>query len=250
MRKYGLIGYPLGHSFSKKYFTEKFIVENISGCTYDLYPLTDIEQLPELIRGDQSLAGLNVTIPYKEQVLRYLGYCDREAKDVGAVNVIKIKRSAGVITLSGFNSDVAGIRVTLMPFISPMLKDTLVLGTGGSSRAVCYVLREIGVNVKIVSRRPLPGCITYADIDKELMDKTRLIVNTTPLGMHPEVEGKPDINYDLLNSDHILFDLVYNPEQTAFLKSGEERGCQTINGLKMLYAQAERSWEIWNDPDM
>lgn len=249
MRKFGLIGYPLGHSLSKKYFSEKFLKENISDCSYDIWPIEEITLLPALLRSDISITGLNVTIPYKETVLGYLDTIDHEARAVGAVNVLKIRREGGNIRLSGFNSDIAGIRETLNPFL-PLITNAMVLGTGGSSKAVCHALRGFGISFTTVSRRPGAGIITYADIDERLLRKTQLIINTTPLGMVPDIGGRPEIDYSKLNSDHILFDLVYNPDRTAFLKAGEARGCTTINGLKMLYSQAERSWEIWNDDNL
>jgi shikimate dehydrogenase len=250
MRKYGLIGYPLGHSFSKKYFTEKFQTEGISDCCYDNYPLQDLNQFPKLISENPDLFGLNVTIPFKTDIIEFLDFVDSEASEIGAVNVIKILRHNGKVKLSGFNSDVTGIRDTLMPYISPEVRNAVVLGTGGSSRSVCYVLAKFGLEVTIVSRKPSPGIITYSDIDARLLNNTELIVNTTPLGMYPHSESKPDINYTLLSERHILFDLVYNPEQTAFLMMGKMQGCVTISGLKMLHSQAERSWQIWNDNNL
>ncbi|MCX6260045.1 MAG: shikimate dehydrogenase [Bacteroidia bacterium] len=249
MRKFGLIGYPLGHSFSKKYFTEKFSREHIKGCSYENYPLTNISQITDLIR-DNELEGLNVTIPYKSSVIKFLDKIDPEAEAIGAVNVIKIKRTTGKTELRGFNSDMTGIMVTLIPVLSPEIKNALVLGTGGSSKAVCHVLKKINVHYTLVSREKKSFCLTYSDINSEILGKTRLIINTTPLGMYPETESKPDLNYDLLGSRHILFDLVYNPEITAFLKMGKERGCTVLSGIKMLHSQAERSWEIWNNDAM
>jgi shikimate dehydrogenase len=246
MRKFGLIGYPLGHSFSKKYFTEKFSKDHIRDCTYENYPLTTIGQLPDLILYE-NINGLNVTIPYKSAVIRYLDKIDPEADSIGAVNVIKVKRIKDKAELYGFNSDIAGIIDTLTPVISSKTKNAIVLGTGGGSKAVCYVLRKINVHYTLISRENKPGCLTYRDIKSEIIRDTQLIINTTPLGMYPETDGKPDLKYDLLGSKHILFDLVYNPEITSFLKMGEERGCTILSGLKMLHSQAERSWEIWND---
>jgi shikimate dehydrogenase len=246
MRKFGLIGYPLGHSFSKKYFSEKFTREKIEECSYDNYPLTTIGQLPDLIIYED-IAGLNVTIPYKSAVLKFLDKIDIEAEAIGAVNVIKVKREKDQIVLHGFNSDITGIRDTLKPVLHHDLKNALVLGTGGSSRAVCYVLNEININYKLVSRAIKPGCLTYKEIGSEIIRNTQLIINTTPLGMYPDTDRKPELNYDLLTEKHILFDLVYNPEITSFLHTGKERGCKIVTGLKMLHSQAERSWEIWND---
>jgi len=246
MRKFGLIGYPLGHSFSKKYFSEKFLQEKIKDCSYDNYPLTSIDQLPDLIRNE-GMEGLNVTIPYKSAVIEYLDEIHPEADAIGAVNVIKIRRTQGGIELHGFNSDITGIRDTLIPVMKPAINKALVLGTGGSSKAVCYVLKKINVHYTLISRDKKSGCLTYHDINSGIITNTQLIINTTPLGMYPDTESKPDLDYNLLNDKHILFDLVYNPEITSFLRMGMERGCKILPGIKMLYSQAERSWEIWNN---
>lgn len=250
MRKYGLIGYPLGHSFSRKYFSEKFINDHLKDCSYENYPLKDINQLPDLISGEPDLKGLNVTIPYKSEVLKFLDNIDIEAADIGAVNVIKIRRSERKIALAGFNSDITGIKDSLTPYINDKLKHAIVLGTGGSSRSVCYVLKNLGIKITQISRRKGEGVITYSDITPDLIAETDLIINTTPLGMYPATENKPDLNYMLLDKNHILFDLVYNPELTSFLKAGLQQGCRVITGLKMLHSQAERAWEIWNDKNL
>jgi shikimate dehydrogenase len=250
MRKFGLIGNPLGHSFSRKYFTEKFRRENISDCSYDNYPLASITELPGLLSSDPLLEGLNVTVPFKTEVLKYLDKIDPEANQVGAVNVLKIRRKGTGAMISGFNSDIFGIHENLKPVLSQKIQNAIVLGTGGSSRAVCHVLNKINVRYTLISRSLKPGCLTYTGLSSELLGKTQLIVNTTPLGMFPDIDGKPDIRYDLLNEKHVLFDLVYNPEMTAFLKEGKVRGCTVITGLKMLYAQAERSWEVWNNRNL
>jgi shikimate dehydrogenase len=250
MRKFGLIGYPLGHSFSKKYFAEKFINEQIKDCCYENFPLTNLSQLHDLIVKNPDLYGLNVTIPYKSDVIRLLDHISPEADEIGAVNVIKIARLKGDIKLSGFNSDVTGIRDSLLPYINQSANNALVLGTGGSSRAVCWVLKKLGFNFTMVSREAKPGIIAYSDLDSQMIKNTDVIVNTTPLGMFPDIESRPDIDYKLLNSRHILFDLVYNPELTSFLRMGEKQGCKTINGIKMLHSQAEKSWEIWNNDNL
>ncbi len=247
MRKFGLIGYPLGHSFSKKFFTEKFLNEHISDCSYENFPLLNLNGFNELLTAEDELCGLNITIPYKSEILRFLDVVEPEAAEIGAVNVVKIKRQNSLIKLYGFNSDVTGIRDTLLPFIKDDVKNALVLGTGGSSRAVCHVLMKFGLKLHQVSRNRKPGVLLYSDINSEIISHTQLIVNTTPLGMFPNTESMPDINYKLLNRKHILFDLVYNPEFTKFLKMGAEQGCSTISGIKMLHSQAEKSWEIWND---
>jgi len=246
MRKYGLIGYPLGHSFSKKYFTEKFLKENIQDCSYENYPLENLAGFISLIASEPDLCGLNVTIPYKSEIIRFLDFTEAEAEKIGAVNVIKIRRSRNKISLSGFNSDVTGIKDTLLPFIKDNVRNALILGTGGSSRAVFYVLQKLGLNVNFVSRESKPGILTYSDLNPTVLRKTQLIVNTTPLGMFPNTDTMPDINYKDLNRTHILFDLVYNPEVTSFLRKGEEQGCLVISGIKMLHSQAEKAWEIWN----
>ena len=247
MRKFGLIGYPLGHSFSKKYFTEKFVVQHINDCSYENYPIKSLSEFAKLISSDTELYGLNVTIPYKSEIITFLDSIDPEAEEIGAVNVIKIKRKSGHTKLQGYNSDVTGIRDTLFPYINEKVRNALVLGTGGSSRAVCHVLKNFGLKIDLVSRKRKPGTLIYSDIDAALIDRTQLIVNTTPLGMFPDIESKPDIDYKCLSSKHILFDLVYNPELTSFLRLGAENGCRTLSGIKMLHSQAERSWEIWND---
>jgi shikimate dehydrogenase len=247
MRKYGLIGYPLGHSFSKTYFTEKFLTEKIIGCSYDNYPIPELEMLPKLLSEVPDLNGLNVTIPYKSEIFRFIDILDPEAREIGAVNVLKIKRTDERIQIFGYNSDVTGIYDSLLPYLNSNVKNAIVLGTGGSARAVCHVLRKFGLQIIQVSRNRKPGIIGYSDVSAQILSNTSLIVNTTPLGMFPEIDRSPEINYSLLNQNHILFDLVYNPEFTQFLRSGIARGCSVITGLKMLHSQAERSWKIWND---
>ena len=250
MRKFGLIGYPLGHSFSKKYFTEKFNTEHISDCSYENYPLKSLDEFRELVASDDELCGLNITIPYKSEIIRFLDVIEPEADQIGAVNVMKIRRPDGKIKLFGYNSDITGIRDTLVPFMSENVRNALVLGTGGSSRAVCHVLKEFGLKVDLVSRDRKPGVLVYSDIDSGIIDRTQLIINTTPLGMFPNTESKPDLNYRRLNSKHILFDLIYNPEFTSFLRRGAEQGCSIISGIKMLHSQAEKAWEIWNNDNL
>ena len=247
MRKFGLIGYPLGHSFSKKYFSEKFKREKIHDCSYELYPIPTLDHFMDLVTGTPELCGLNVTIPYKPEIIRYIDHIEPEAGEIGAVNVLKIKREDKKITIHGFNSDITGIRNTLSQWLVGNIKKALVLGTGGSSLAVKYVLKKSGIEVLQVSRTAKQGVITYHDVDAEILEDNKLIINTTPLGMYPDTESKADIPYNNLSSGHILFDLVYNPEETSFLKMGKERGCVILGGLPMLYSQAERSWEIWND---
>ncbi|HEX7494621.1 MAG TPA: shikimate dehydrogenase [Bacteroidales bacterium] len=247
MRKFGLVGYPLGHSFSKKYFTEKFIRENISDCRYENYPLTDIDLLSELISNNSDIYGLNVTIPYKSAVIKYLDFIDDQARSVGAVNVLKLNRSGNKVVLKGFNSDIDGFRNSILPYLGDKVSNALVLGTGGGAKAVCYVLGKLGIKITSVDILKLEGVLKYSEVTEDILISNQLIVNTTPLGMFPDIHGKPDLNYSCLNYSHILFDLVYNPELTSFLKAGEEQGCTIISGINMLYGQAERAWEIWND---
>ncbi|MBP7731268.1 MAG: shikimate dehydrogenase [Bacteroidales bacterium] len=250
MRQFGLIGYPLVHSFSENYFLEKFRNEYINDATYKNYPIKSIDQLLDLINEIPNLLGLNVTIPYKKEVIRYLDLIDKEALEVGAVNVIKIVRRNDKILLKGFNSDIYGFKESLKPLIDSHVRQAIVLGTGGGSSAVAYVLSSMRIPVIFVSRSNKENCITYNDITEELVSLSHLIVNATPLGMFPETDQKPEIPYHALTSDHILYDLIYNPSETLFLKEGEKRGCRTINGLEMLKLQAEKSWQIWNDPSV
>jgi shikimate dehydrogenase len=247
MRKYGLIGYPLGHSFSKQYFADKFKRESITDSAYENYPLKKIGLLTDLIAGDSDISGLNVTIPFKSEVIKCIDWLDEEAAAVGAVNVIKISRKDHIIELKGFNTDIYGFRESIVPLVGRTIKNALLLGTGGSSKAVAYVLSSIGIKVTIVSRNSGPGCITYKELSDEILDKNQLIINSTPLGMFPDLTGMPALNYHHLTDNHILYDLVYNPEMTSFLKAGKERGCKIYGGLRMLHLQAEKAWNIWND---
>jgi shikimate dehydrogenase len=247
MKKYGLIGYPLGHSLSQKYFTVKFDKEHITDCSYDNFPLSSLDSFPDLISENPDLCGLNVTIPYKTEILKYVAGSDHIVKEIGAANVLKIRRETGKPGIFAYNSDVVGIRDSVLPFFPKAYGTVLIIGTGGASKAVSWALKNMGFEVLFVSRNKKDGILEYRDINEELLSKISLIVNTTPLGMFPDVGGKPDVDYNLLDRRHTLFDLVYNPEITQFLKLGKERGCKIITGLKMLYSQAERSWEIWND---
>lgn len=247
MRKFGLIGYPLGHSFSRKYFLEKFRREKITGCTYENFPIESIAALPGLLEQNPDLCGLNVTIPYKREVLGYVDIMEDSVDQIGAANVLKIKRNNGKIYISAYNSDVNGIKDSLIPCTKGTDRKVMILGTGGSSRAVAWTLRKMGCEMVMVSRKSKPGILSYEEITPEIIASTEIIINTTPLGMFPDQDSKPDIDYNLLTNKHILFDLVYNPEITTFLKLGKERGCQIITGMKMLRSQAERSWDIWND---
>lgn len=246
-RLYGLIGNPLSHSFSKQYFEEKFHQESILDARYENFPLDSIDRLPALLDQYASLSGLNVTIPYKKSVIQYIDTLDDLAGDIGAVNAIKIKRSGKHLVLAGYNTDVHGFRNSLVPYLLKTDKKALVLGTGGSSEAVVYVLKNLGIEPLSVSRKPSPGKqLSYEDLDTGIIREYRIIINTTPLGMYPDINRFPDIPYDGLTEDHLLYDLVYNPGVTLFLQKGREAGSTTVNGRKMLELQAERSWEIWN----
>jgi len=250
MRKFGLIGFPLGHSFSKQYFADKFSRESISDCSYENYELADISLLKEVILSDDEICGLNVTIPYKTSVIKYIDNLDHEASLIGAVNVIRISSPDGKKMLNGFNTDIYGFRESILPYLRNDIRAALVLGTGGSSKAIDYVLASMGIKVTNVSRHPNQGCIAYGQVNEKVLSENQLIVNTTPLGMYPETGTLPDIKYQFLNSNHILYDLVYNPEDTLFLQAGKERGCTVIGGKMMLNLQAEKSWSIWNNNDL
>ena len=244
MRTYGLIGHPLSHSFSKKYFTEKFEREKIPGCRYELFPLPAIGELPALLAREADLCGLNVTIPYKQQVIPYLHEMDDVVRGTGACNCIRIEDGR----LHGHNTDVTGFERSLVPMLKPVHDKALVLGTGGAAKAVHYILRKLQIPFREVSRNASRDVLSYAQLDADTVRAHRLIVNTTPLGMYPEVSACPDIPYEGIGPDHYLYDLVYNPERTLFLQRGEERGAAVANGAEMLVIQAEESWRIWNIP--
>ena len=245
MKNLGLIGYPLTHSFSEKYFGDKFLQEGISGFEYRNYAIRQIRDLGKLIREEPGLIGLNVTIPYKEQVIPFLADLDETARQVEAVNTILIEREGDTVTMTGYNTDVYGFLNSLKPFLDPAHSHALILGTGGASKAVGHVLKQLGISGQFVSRKPAAGQLHYNDICLSIIKKNKLIINTTPLGTNPDTSSFPDIPYDLVSSEHILYDLVYNPAETEFLKLGKNKGATTINGLRMLELQAEASWRIW-----
>ena len=242
MRAFGLIGYPLGHSFSKKYFADKFEREGITGNVYELYPLEQIGQIEELLNLNPNLAGLNVTIPYKEQVIAYLDSMSPVVEEIGACNCIHIQDGR----LMGHNTDVIGFSRSLLPKLKPHHKKALILGTGGSSKAVAYTLKELNIPFLQVSRNPSEGMIGYEEMDQSMLEAHTLLINTTPVGMYPDIEKAPAIPYQFIGAGHYLFDLVYNPERTRFLQEGALRGATVENGSDMLVIQAEASWEIWN----
>lgn len=246
MRRFGLIGRKLSHSFSAKYFAEKFECESLSDeCRYDLFEMEDISCVEEFIASTEGLVGFNVTIPYKQQIIPYLTSLSDEARNIGAVNCVKILPDGSRI---GYNTDVDGVRVSLDKLLgADEIEYALVLGTGGASQAVQYVLAERGISFSLVSRDATKGNIVYDDLTPEIIAANRLIINTTPVGMYPHIDQAPDIPYEELTSNHYLFDLVYNPERTLFLERGAIRGAHTLSGLDMLYAQAESAWKIWNE---
>ena len=245
MRKFGLIGYPLEHSFSPSYFAKKFERENIH-ARYDLLPIADISQFPDLLKNNSALEGLNVTIPYKESIIPYLNDISKEAKEIKAVNTIKITKKNSRIFLKGFNTDIFGFQKSLVNFLKTTDVKALIFGTGGASKAVARVLDHLQIEYKAVSRNPSSKNITYSDLDQNLINKYQLIINTTPLGMHPNTGQAPPIPYQYLTYRHFCYDLIYNPEKTTFLKKAENQGAAIKNGLEMLQLQAEKSWEIWN----
>jgi shikimate dehydrogenase len=244
MKTYGLIGFPLSHSFSKGFFADKFVKEGIADCNYESFPLPAITDLPGLISNTAGLSGLNVTIPYKETVIPYLDELDAAAMQIGAVNCIRFTPDGRKV---GYNTDVIGFRRSLEPLLKDYHTRALVLGTGGAAKAVQYVLDSLQIPYQLVSRKPNPGTISYYSIDDMVIATHTLIINTTPLGMYPNVNDAPELPYELLSSQHLLYDLVYNPEVTTFLKRGAIRGATTKNGYEMLVLQAEASWDIWNE---
>lgn len=248
---YGLIGDRLGHSFSADYFNHKFGIEHIN-AEYCLFPLEKIEDIVDLFREYPNIHGLNVTIPYKESVMRFVNDVSEEASEIGAVNVLRIEHGTdGKPRIFGYNTDVIGFQTSLMPMLSPLslsqLK-ALVLGTGGASKAVTYVLRKCGIGYRCVSRNPRLGTddLAYSQLTPAIVEECKLIVNCTPLGMWPNVDAAPDIPYEGITPEHRGFDLVYNPKETLFMKKMKEQGAKVKNGLEMLHIQAEEAWTIWN----
>jgi shikimate dehydrogenase len=241
-RLFGLIGYPLSHSFSKGYFTAKFEREGISDARYELFPLEDISQFPELVAEHDDLCGLNVTIPYKTAVIPYLDELEEEAKAIGAVNTILFTDGKS----KGFNTDVFGFQESFSRKLQSHHQRALVLGTGGASKAVAYALKQLGISFQYVSRTASSEAIAYEQVTEAMLSEYHILINTTPLGMYPKVEELPSLPYTALSESHYLYDLVYNPSLTAFLEKGIAVGATTENGLDMLHLQAEKAWEIWN----
>ena len=247
MDLYGLIGHPLGHSFSKDFFNQKFQSENID-AQYLNFDIPTIELLNEVLTRQQ-IKGLNVTIPYKEKVIPFLDELSEDAKSIGAVNVIKVYQQENKIRLKGFNTDVIGFTESLQPLLNPTHKKALILGTGGASKAVQFGLQQLNIETLFVSRRSCDNTLTYSQLTSKVMKEHTVVINCTPVGMHPHTDECPEIPYEFIGEGHILYDLVYNPEETLFLKKGKAVGATTKNGLEMLLLQAKAAWNIWTNKD-
>ncbi len=245
MDKYGLIGYPLKHSFSIGYFNNKFKDESID-AEYINFEIPSIKDLKNILKDNPNLKGLNVTIPYKEQVIPYLDSLSANAKEIGAVNVIKFIRNKGKLKLVGYNSDIIGFKQSIEPMLTEFHKKALILGTGGSSKAVYHGLKQLGVGATFVSRENGKDSLKYEDINEQIMTDHTVIVNCTPIGMYPNSIKCPDIPYELLTPQHLLYDLIYNPDETLFMEKGKKQGATVKNGLEMLLLQAFVSWEFWH----
>ena len=247
MRNFGLIGYPLGHSASREYFERKFAEEHIVDATYRMYELKDIKEFHGLLSKTPDLLVLNVTLPYKQAVMPFLDALDPVARAIGAVNCIGIDRSGDKISTKGHNTDVEGFRQSLLPLLKSYHKRALVLGTGGGAMAVGYVLNQLGIDHVFVSRTPeAANEIAYENVNEELVNNHRLIINATPVGMYPSSDKCPKLPYHALGEQHLLYDLIYNPPESRFLQMGKKAHARIKNGLDMLYLQAESAWEIWN----
>lgn len=246
MDKYGIIGYPLGHSFSPGFFNEKFRNEGID-AVYERYELSQIDLLPEIIASNPELCGLNVTIPYKQQIMQYLDELSEEAREIGAVNVVKVTHNGKNVHLKGFNSDVIGFSRSIEPLLEKHHKKALILGTGGAAQAIDYGLMQLGLETIKVSRYERPDTIQYDKITPDVIKEYKVIINCTPIGMYPNTEECPNLPYEAMDSQHLLYDLIYNPDTTLFMKKGMERGAVVKNGLEMLLLQAYASWEFWHE---
>ena len=245
MDKYGIIGYPLGHSYSRGFFTDKFQKEGID-AQYLNFPIPSADQLRKVVVENPELRGLNVTLPYKQAVIPMLDELSDEAREIGAVNVIRVRRKNGIPFLKGFNSDIIGFMNSIRPLLKPNHRKALILGTGGASRAVRVGLERLGIDWTYVSRTPAKGRYTYEELTPEILQDYQVVVNCSPVGMYPNNDACPAIPYEALTPGHLLFDVVYNPEETLFMKRGAEQGAVVKNGLEMLYLQAVASWEFWN----
>ncbi len=248
MDKYGLIGYPLGHSFSISYFNQKFKDEHID-AVYENFEIPSIDLLPEILDSNPNLKGLNVTIPFKQKVIPFLDNISPEARAIGAVNVIKVIHDGKKIKLKGYNSDVIGFTQSIEPMLERFHKKALILGTGGASKAIDYGLKSLGLETVFVSRYERPDTVQYQSITPEVVKEYNVIVNCTPLGMYPHTEECPLLPYEAMDNHTILYDLIYNPDETMFMKRGAEYGANVKNGLEMLLLQAFASWEFWHGKD-
>lgn len=242
MRRYGLVGKNIDYSFSRQYFNDKFKKLQLSECSYDNFDIASIDDFPAIVKNTPNLMGLNVTIPYKEEVIPFLQGLGESAKKIGAVNTIKPTKKG----LMGYNTDAYGFQKSLEPFLKKYHKKALILGTGGASKAVAFVLQNLGIGYTFVSRTGNNNGYRYDDLNEEIMMEHLVIINCSPVGTYPDSSKKPSIPYDSIGSRHLLFDLIYNPAKTAFLKEGESRGAAISNGLRMLELQAEKAWDIWN----
>lgn len=257
MKKFGLIGYPLGHSFSKQYYSKKFSELGLTDHSYELYPIPTLSEFPALLKEEPELCGLNVTIPHKIGILYYLDWISPEAKMVNAVNCIKVIQknpledlfsgecSLEPIRLKGFNTDVYGFEESLKPLLKKHHHKALILGNGGAARAVIYVLKKLDIDCRVVSRKASHLQLSYSDLTDSIIQKHTLIINTTPVGTYPDVDDCLDLPFKKIGRHHLLYDLIYNPEETEFLRRGKEKGAVTKNGKEMLELQAEKNWEIW-----
>lgn len=246
MNKYGLIGYPLSHSFSQGFFNEKFIAENID-AEYINFEIPNIKEFKSIVKNNPNLKGLNVTIPYKEQVIPYLDKLSENAKLIGAVNVIRFERNKGKLKLIGFNSDIIGFKQSIEPLLQAHHQKALILGTGGSAKAIYYGLEQLGISSTAVSRTPQKNVLTYSELNESILQEYQVIVNCTPVGMWPHTEECPNIPYQFLTEKHLLYDLLYNPNETLFMRKGKEQGATVKNGLEMLILQAFASWDFWQE---
>ncbi len=245
MRTFGLIGFPLAQSFSQKYFTEKFEKEGID-ARYLNFEIQSIDELPELLNHHAYIAGFSITIPHKENVIKYLDELDETARSAGACNAIKVTWENKKPKLKGYNTDLIGFSESIKPLLKPHHQKALVLGTGGAAKAIAQAFRMMGIEYRYVSRSKKADHFTYSELNQDILDEYTIIVNCTPLGMYPNVHNCPDIPYELANDKHLFYDLTYNPSTTLFMQKGIEQGAQAKNGLEMLHLQAEAAWKIWN----
>ncbi len=240
--RFGLIGRNISYSFSQGYFTKKFEKLDLQGYSYENFDLRDIGEFPEIITNENDIKGLNVTIPYKEAIIPYLDILSKKAKKIGAVNTIKFTKKG----LKGYNTDIYGFKKSITPFLKKHHTRALILGTGGASKAVAFVFDEIDIAYTFVSRNADSRQVSYGDLDQKILKDFTVLVNCTPLGTHPNIDDRPNIPYQYLSKKHLLFDLIYNPVKSAFLKEGEKQGAAISNGLRMLELQADKAWKIWN----